>query len=110
MKNNDLFEKGVKFEIFIGIKDQDSYEEILSIDDFRKILVEICSEKEIGFTLLTQLGGYSHNKGYTTETSLRIVIIGLAEEEIIAIGEKLKKQINTDTILITRSDIEYSFM
>ena len=110
MDNNDLFEKGERFEIFIGIKDQDSYEEILSVDDFRKILVEICSEKKIGFTLLTQLGGYSHNKGYTTETSLRIVIIGLAEEEIIAIGEKLKKQINTDTILITRSDIEYSFM
>ena len=110
MDNNDLFEKGERFEIFIGIKDQDSYEEILSVDDFRKILVEICSEKKIGFTLLTQLGGYSHNKGYTTETSLRIVIIGLTEEEIIAIGEKLKKQINTDTILITRSDIEYSFM
>ena len=60
--------------------------------------------------MLTQFGGYTHNKGYTTETSLRVIFIGISEDELVALGDKLKQIINTDTILITRSEIEYSFM
>ena len=74
--SDNLFQKGIKYEIFIGLKDKDTYDEILNVDVFMKILSEICTEKQINFSLLTQLGGYSHNKGYTTETSLRVIIIG----------------------------------
>ena len=69
MDNKDLYQNGVKYEIFIGLKDKDTYEEVLTIEDFKRILVEVCFEKNICFSLLTQLGGYTHNKGYTTETS-----------------------------------------
>ncbi|MBP5288390.1 MAG: hypothetical protein J6Z79_00770 [Clostridia bacterium] len=104
------FEKGIKYEIFIGMKDKDSYREILSVKDFKNILTEICTEKRVCFSLLTQLGGYTHNKGYTTETSFRIVIIGFDEKEIALLGERLKQIINTDTILITKTEIEYCFI
>ncbi len=60
--------------------------------------------------MLTQFGGYTHNKGYTTETSLRVIIIGINEEEVELLGERLKKKINTDTILITKTEIDYCFM
>lgn len=109
MALENRFEKGIKYEIFIGIKDKDSYVEHLSVDDFKRILTEICSRKQISFSLLTQLGGYTHNKGYTTETSMRVIIIGASEDEISRIGERLKKIINTDTILITKTEIEYCF-
>lgn len=105
-----LFQKGIKYEIFIGLKDKDTYDEILNVDSFKKVLSEICTEKQISFSLLTQFGGYSHNKGYTTETSLRVIIIGISEDELILLGKKLKDIINTDTILITKTEIEYSFM
>lgn len=103
------FVKGIKYEIFVGMKDQDNYEELFTADDFKDILTDICTEKEIGFSLLTQTGGYSHNRGYTTETSLRVIIIGIGEDEVRAIGERLKTLINTDTILITKTDVEYCF-
>ena len=106
----DIFTKGYRYEIFVGIKDKDTYEELLTVEDFIQILSEICTEKEISFTLLTQLGGYSHNKGYVTETSLRIVIIGIEEDEVMILGEKLKKKINTDTVLYTKTEIEYAFV
>lgn len=102
--------KGFKHEIFIGLKDKDKYEELLTVDDFRSMLCEICTENNICFTLLTQVGGYTHNKGYTTENSLRIVIVGISDEEIYKLGEALKKKVNTDTILITKTELEYSFM
>ena len=108
--NNELFKKGIKYEIFIGLKDKDTYDEILNVDSFIKLLSDICTEKQISYSLLTQFGGYPHNKGYTTETSLRVIIIGINEEELILLGVKLKEMINTDTILITKTEIEYSFM
>jgi len=105
-----VFNEGLKYEIYIGIKDKDSYLEVLSVEDFKNILTEICTEKKISFTMLTQHGGYTHGKGYTTETSLRVVIIGLNEDEVRQLGEKLKKKINTDAVLITRTEIEYCYI
>lgn len=107
MTSTTKFKKAYKYEIFIGLKDKDNYEEIFTINDFKNILSDICTEKQISFSLLTQLGGYTHNKGYTTETSLRVIIIGTTEEEISILGDKLKKIINTDTILITKTEVEY---
>ena len=107
--SKNVFKKDYKYEIFIGLKDKDNYEEIFTIDDFKNILSQICIEGQISFSLLSQLGGYSHNKGYTTETSLRVIIIGITKDEAFELGEKLKKKINTDTILITETEIEYCF-
>jgi len=104
------FLKGMQHEIYIGIKDKDSYEEIITVEEFKEMLADICAAKNIGFTLLTQVGGYSHNLGYTTETSLRIVVIGADEDEIFELGERLKKQVNTDTILIARSEVEFLYL
>ena len=110
MRQEELFNRNMKYEIFIGIKDKDSYEEILNVDDFKAMLTEICTEKQISFSLLTQLGGYTHNKGYTTETSLRIILIGIDEAEALRLGKRLKEKINTDTIMITKSEIESAFL
>lgn len=110
MKNDAVFTAGVKYEIFIGIKDKDSCLEVISVDEFKEILSEICTEKKISFSMLTQHGGYAHEKGYTTETSLRVILIGPDEEEVSALAEKLKKRINTDAVLITKTDIECCFI
>jgi hypothetical protein len=108
--SKDIFNEGIKYEIFVGIKDKDSYIEVLSVEDFRDILTEICTEKQISFTMLTQHGGYTHGKGYTTETSLRVVIIGITEDEVELLSQKLKRKINTDAVLITKTEIEYCYI
>ena len=110
MTSEEIFNKGAKYEIFVGLKDKDSYQEYFNVGDFKDILAEICTEKEISFSLLTQLGGYSHNKGYTTESSLRVVLVGVEEDEVVRLGERLKEIINTDTILITKTEIDFCFL
>jgi hypothetical protein len=56
------------------------------------------------------MGGYTHGKGYTTETSLRVILIGIREEEVHRLADELKRIINTDAVLITKSDIEYCYV
>lgn len=101
--------KGKKYELFIGLKDKNTYEEVFTTEEFEKILSAYCSEKKTGFSMVTQLGGYSHNKGYVTETSLRITLFGLEEEKVRELGQTLKEIVNTDTIMITSEDCEYGF-
>ena len=87
-----------KYEIYIGLKDKDTYKELFSAEDFAKILSSHCSRTKIGFSLVNQLGGYTHNKGYVTETSTRITLFGIEEEEKIKLeelrlqNEKLEKE------------------
>lgn len=100
---------GKRYEIYIGLKDKETYQEIFDEETFAKILSKLCKDKKIGFSLVNQLGGYSHNKGYTTETSLKITLIGSDQETADKLGEVLKEIINTDTILITTEDIEYFY-
>ena len=110
MSNKNTFTKGERYEIFIGLKDKDSFTELLDVKDFQKILTDICKNKQMGFSLITQYGGYTHNKGYTTETSLRVVIINITEKEVHLLANALKKMINTDAVLITRTEVDFLFM
>lgn len=100
---------GIKYEIYVGLKDKDTYKEIFDPDIFASVLSKKCHKKQIGFSLTTQLGGYTHNKGYVTETSLRVTLVGVNEDEVKELGDYLKELINTDTILITKEECEYIF-
>lgn len=100
---------GNKYEIYIGLKDKDTYEEIFDEKTFATVLGKICTNHKIAFSLTTQVGGYAHNKGYVTETSLRITLIGIDKEELKKLALALKELVNTDTLLITREDIEFIY-
>ena len=104
------FNKTNKYEIYIGLKDQDTYEEIFDEKTFASLLSDICKKKQICFSLVNQLGGYTHNKGYVTETSLRITLIGIDESEVNILSNKLKEIINTDTVLITHEKCETMYV
>lgn len=100
---------GTKYEIYVGLKDKETYTEIFDPEIFAQVVAKICHRKNIGFSLTTQLGGYSHNKGYVTETSLRVTLVGVNENEVKEIGEFLKELINTDTILYTKEECDFIF-
>lgn len=100
---------GKKYEVYIGLKDKNTYIEQITPTEFAELLSKKCKNKNIGFSLTLQRGGYTHNQGYTTETSLRITLIGIEKEDVEEIGKSLKETINTDTIMITSEDVEYSF-
>lgn len=99
-----------KYEIYIGLKDKDTLNEYFSPEKIIQIIAKKCKKEKIGFSITTQLGGYTHNKGYVTETSLRITLLGIQPKEAQSLGEELMKYVNTDTILITSEDCEFYFL
>ena len=99
----------IRHEIYVGLTDQYTNGEEFTVEDFASLLVSLFSKKEIGFSMIKQLGGYSHNQGYVTETSLRITLFGLSDEDVKEIAERLKIEVNTDTVMITKEECDYYY-
>lgn len=99
----------IKYDIYIGLKDKESYEEYFDIEEFKDILTKYCTNKKIAFSLTPLKGGYSHNKGYVTENSIRIELIGADYEEVKHLGLFLKEKVNTDTIMVTKEETEVEY-
>lgn len=98
-----------KYEIYIGLKDRETMLDRYTIDDFAKILAEECADKQIGFSMTRQLGGYAHAKTYIIEPSVRITLFGISEEDVFRLGERLAEHIGKDALMITREECEYFY-
>lgn len=107
MSAEDSFNETYKYEIYVGLKDKDDYNEYLSVEDVREYLCEYCKGENIAFSMVNQIGGYAHNKGYVTETSLKLVLVGASYETVLAISKILKKKVNTDIVMITREKTNF---
>lgn len=101
--------KGKIYCIYIGLKDKDTYQELLDTETFKQILKKHCESKKIGFSCTSLFGGYEHNKGYVTENSLRITLIGAKQNEVSALAQSLKQIVNTDTVLVSVEKCIYLF-
>lgn len=99
-----------RYEIYVGLKDQDTYEEYFTLDSFKKYFNDIVNERNISFSLTDQIGGYTHNKGYVIETSLKIMLLNVEFDKVMEVAELVKKLVNTDTVMITREKTEYSYI
>ena len=125
MSAEDSFNETYKYEIYVGLKDKDDYNEYLSVEDVREYLCEYCKGENIAFSMVNQIGGYAHNKGYVTGTSLKLVLVGASYETVVDEARKfvinlikenliklkmhkiLKKKVNTDTVMITREKTNF---
>lgn len=103
------FNKKIKYDIYIGLKDKETYSEYLTTNDFKEVVDHYCNENKIAFSLSTLRGGYKHNKGYVTENSLRVELIGADYEEVKKMALWLKERINTDTVMITKEEIDATY-
>lgn len=107
---DNSFAQNIKYSIYIGLKDKQTYDEYLNIDDFKEILNKYCTNNKIAFSLTVLRGGYTHNLGYVTENSLKIELIGANSDEVKKMALWLKERINTDTVMITKEDIDTAYL
>ena len=101
--------KSVKYDIYVGLIDQDDYTELISVNSFTDMLTAYCTENRAAFSLSVLKGGYAHNKGYVIENSLKVELIGADYDFVKSTAQWLKEKVNTDTVMITKEDIFIQF-
>lgn len=91
-----------KYHIFIGMNDREKLQQLVSTEDFVRIVQETCEDYQIAFSLHEQVGGYMMANGtFVHENSLVLSIAGFTQEQIFKLAEKLRILLNQEAIVVT---------
>ena len=97
--------KQLKYEIIIGLKDKDTYEQMLPTEKFIEIVTSVCKSNKIGYSIHTMDGGYIHENGtYIMEKSLNISLVYVNIKQTIEIAKLLKDLFNQETVIILETE------
>lgn len=102
--------EGIKYTLFIGLNDKDTYTQKVSNEEAEKKVAEIAMKYVDGFTQLQGKGAYKDEKGIVTNENTLILSFDFAtEEQIKGIASEVLKELNQNSVLIEKQKINYEY-
>ena len=99
--------KQLKYEIIIGLKDKDTYLQMLPTSKFVEIVTSVCKRHKVGYSIHTMDGGYIHENGtYIEETSLSISMVYITKKQALEIAKHLKALFNQETVIVLEQETD----
>lgn len=93
-----------EFEIYIGCKDSQIQDEIVSREELEDIVVSFFERNNIDFSLVQTGGGYLNEDGvFVLEDSLCISIIGDSDLDILGLAKSLSMYMNQETAMVVKT-------
>lgn len=103
-------EENVKYTIFIGLNDKDTYEQQIPSEEAEQIMTHIALKYVDGFTVHSARGTYKDEKGViTNENSLVVEFSNASEQQIKDIMDEILKELNQNSILLEKQRINSEF-
>lgn len=100
----------VKYTLYIGLNDKNTYTQLLSTEDAANKVTDIALKYVDGFTQLSGKGAYKDEKGIIThENCLIFEFYDTNEEQIKAIMDEVLQELNQKSILIEKQRVNYEF-
>ena len=100
----------VKYTLYIGLNDQDSYEQLIGTEEAQAIVTEIILKNADGFTRLMGKGAYQDDYGAVTyENSLIYEFLYTSEEQITKIMDEVLVALNQHSILVEKQRVHGQF-
>lgn len=104
-KSNDI-----KYTLYIGLNDKDTYKQEISTEEAEKKIEEIALKYVDGFTLTESKGAYKDDNGVITyENSLVYIFNFATEEQIKNIMDEVLRTLNQNSILVEKENVAYDF-
>ncbi len=103
-------EDSYEYQIFIGCKDPQSREEIVTEQELKEMISRYFERIKMDFSLLSLKGGYLYEDGwYDTEDTLCISIVGNHGLDVIRVARSLSEFMNQRCFLIVRNPVKLTF-
>lgn len=100
----------IKYTMYVGLNDKNTYTQLISDDEASKKVSEIAMKYVDGFTQLPVKGAYKDDKGIITyEKSLVFEFYNATEQQMKAIMDEVLKALNQSSILIVKQRVNYEF-
>ena len=99
-----------EYQIYIGCRDGQLRDEIVSEDELREMVVQFFRKREINFSIFSTTGGYLHEDGmFVSENTICINIIGSDELDIINLAKSLSMFMNQEYSLVVKDIIKSEY-
>ena len=103
-------EKGIKYTLYIGLNDKDTYEQIISTEDAIEKANQIVAKHAGGYTQMTARGGWTNDDGSMGhENTMVYIIYDVDEASLKAMLDELLKEFNQGAILVEKDDTPHIY-
>lgn len=89
------------YQIFIGLGNSKIHKYFIKRRFIPKI-INLCSNFNLGFTIMDALGGYATDSSYVVEYSLVILITHVSEDTVRAFAKKVREALEQDAVLLRK--------
>jgi hypothetical protein len=94
------FDKLKKFTLLIGLNDKDTKKQVVSFTKAKELVLKTCGD----CTISKAKGYYTHEDGTkVNENTLRVELLFKADNEVLSMCKKLKKELNQESIALSYS-------
>lgn len=93
-----------KYTLYIGTNDKDTYEQMIDTPTAIDIVNNICAENMCGYTMTEAKGGWVEDGRLYHENTLVYTLVGVSEEQVVAVMREAREQLNQNTILVELAD------
>ncbi len=109
-KDNTDFENTVKYTMYIGLNDKDTYTQLISYEAAEKTVSSIALQYVGGFTAYSAKGTYKDDKGVVTnENSLVLEFEDATKEQMKAIMDEVLQALNQHSVLLEKQKVSREF-
>ena len=103
-------EQGLKYTLYIGLNDKDTYEQIISTEDAIEKANVIVAKHAGGYTQMTAKGGWTNDDGTMGhENTMVYIIYDIDEASLKALLDELLKEFNQGAILVEKDDTPHIY-
>lgn len=103
-------ERAVKYTLYIGLNDKDTYQQEISTAAAEALVMEIALRSVDGFTITSARGVYTDDVGVVTvENTLVCEFLFASEEQILRIMDEILAALNQNSILVERQEVDCQF-
>ncbi|NMB19618.1 MAG: DUF3574 domain-containing protein [Firmicutes bacterium] len=100
----------VKYTLYIGLNDKDTYQQEISTEEAEALVEEITLKHADGFTRIIAKGAYKDGAGVVTfENSLIYEFLFVTEEKINRIMDEVLVALNQESILVETQTVDAMF-
>lgn len=103
-------QEDVRYTLYIGTNDKDTYTQLIPLEEAKQIVNEICVKYVGGYTVQQANGGWVDETGsLTQEETLVYSFIGVDEEVLQSIMDEVLVALNQNSILVEKANMVSSY-
>lgn len=108
--NSETNNEQIKYTLYIGTNDKDTYKQEIPLDECKQIVINICTKYTGGCTLLDATGYWKDDTGtITSEQTIEVILEDISEKKVHKIADKVIKKLNQNSVLIETNNIQSEF-